>query len=130
MKQLSKGDIARRDRIAANLEAAYDRLRDAWSPLQEAVTAYNAVVDRYNEALNEARGWVDDMGNAIEAAISEKSERWQESDTGQAVQEWRDSFDQDDLTEIDHIDLDNDEPGEENEALDKLTGFADSAEGA
>jgi chromosome segregation ATPase len=56
--------------------------------INTAVEKINGAIDTYNEALNSARGYVEDIQSQAQSDYDDKSERWQESERGGAVQEW------------------------------------------
>lgn len=74
-------------------------LVDARSEIDAAVEKYNEAMqteretlekqlEHYEEVLAEAKGWTDDIVNQANDDFAEKSERWQEGDTGTATTEW------------------------------------------
>ena len=96
MKKLSKPELKQRDEFADALEAALNkvcdlvddynaRVKQMWQPLEVALSEYNGIVD---DAQNFRDGIVEQMQNYID----ERSEHWQESDTGIAYVEWKDSW--------------------------------------
>ena len=103
MKSLSKADEARRDQIKARLTNGEAAMVDAHADLIIAIGNYNRTVNDYNEALEEARGFVFDIANEIDSYMTEKSERWQEGDTGQAYQAWKDAWEALDLDDIEQM---------------------------
>ena len=110
-----KAARARRDAIQERLTAAHNELTDAIAgfelALEPLVTAVNAKVDAYNEALQDARGFLEDEANSAQEAFDEKSERWQESDKGQAVFEWMSELTYEALSgsiaDVSHLSVDN-----------------------
>lgn len=103
--KLSKQDTQRKAGYVEDLEKA-------WGELGQAIATYNAeaeklrapveaAVTRYNEVLGEARGFVEDVASQADSDFDEKSEKWQESDKGEAASEYRDAWQNielDDLT--------------------------------
>lgn len=101
-----------------------EKLRSAWGNVDDAVRAYNEAlaplkeavekaVEEYNEAMNEARGFAEDVVSQADEDISDKSERWQESEKGQAVIEWKGEWERisfDDLSTEFPDELSIDEP--------------------
>jgi chromosome segregation ATPase len=94
--KLSKQEVTKRDEHVESLEKA-------WAELQQAINAYNesepklrepidkAVAD-YNEAVEEAKGFAEEIANRVEGEYDEKSEKWQEGEKGQAAAELRDAW--------------------------------------
>jgi hypothetical protein len=123
MKSLSKYDEERRAKISAHLQEQAQEVEKAHAELTEAIETYNAVIASYNEVVTEATGFAEDMASAIGAYIDEKSEKWQDSDRGQAFTDWQDEFQNADFEEIDTVEVPN-LPEFTNEAtLDDLPGF-------
>jgi hypothetical protein len=102
----------------ARMGAIIDKLRDIYDDdITEALSALNGAIDRYNEVLAEARGFVEDIYNERQGEFDDKSERWQEGDTGQIAQGWLSELEQienlsdlpayDDPYEQPHDDLEN-----------------------
>ena len=116
MKSLSKADEARRAAIRDRLVNGEASLADGHADLLVAIGIYNAKINEYNEALEEARGFVADIVNEIDSYITEKSERWQEGDTGQAFSAWKDEWEALDLEDLEpepEPDLPEPTPGQE-----------------
>lgn len=81
------------------LELLRDKLADARLTLEavfnaqsaiieDAYAAINAALAPYNEIVEEARGFVEDIASEREGEWDDKSERWQESDRGEAARDW------------------------------------------
>jgi len=98
----TKQDRQRRDEIVADLNKAETELQAEHALVTAAIEAFNVKVDAYNAACGEARGFVDDMVSQIDSDMADKTERWQESDKGQAVEAWK--------GELEGVDLDDIEP--------------------
>lgn len=96
MKKLTKElQAERRDLV--------DRLRDRASELGSAIERFNEQIDKlkddleaavrdYNEVSGEAREFAERVASEAESWREERSERWQESDTGQEHQTWLDEW--------------------------------------
>lgn len=102
--KLDKQDTARRNELAADL-------REAKGKIEDAIAVYNAAVAEarkpleealagYNEVVETARGWAEDIANQADNDISEKSDRWQESDKGTAATEWKDAWEGAEIEEL------------------------------
>jgi hypothetical protein len=83
----------------SRLELLRDKLADARLTLEAVFNAQSAVIEDayaeinaalapYNEIVEEARGFVEDIASEREGEWDDKSERWQESDRGQAARDW------------------------------------------
>jgi hypothetical protein len=98
---------------SGNIAKLIDELTLAGKKIEIAVSTYNQDVEKlrapveiavteYNEIVSEARTLCSDVANKITSYISDKSEKWQESDKGQAVQEFADAWEGVDLSDIDY----------------------------
>jgi hypothetical protein len=89
--KLSKADQKRKQDLVDRIRAERDRLEDAARAFNEAVDKaagpLEAATNKYNEALDEARTFAEEIAGDIESHYDDKSERWQEGERGQAVQE-------------------------------------------
>jgi len=74
-----------KDALDNAVVAFNDRMSEAWEAVEEAVNAYNGVRD-------DLVGMVDGEADDQQSQYDDKSEKWQEGDTGQAVQEWIESL--------------------------------------
>lgn len=96
MKKLSKADIAKRDKFAAEI----DELR---SSLESTLTIFNAAVsnaftpvlaatEELNAKIEEVGGWRDDLVGEMQSYYDERSEKWQESDAASEYDSWKSEF--------------------------------------
>lgn len=96
MKALSKRDIGTRDAIIERCREAFAELDAAIEHYNEMVSAaYNdleAAAQKYNEARDEAQGWCGDIACEIETYREERSEKWQDSEAGQAYTDWQEQY--------------------------------------
>ena len=102
MKTLTKPDIARRNALCvlvqsarADLDAAVAAYNDT---VQTAFAGVHIAAEVYNGLIEEAKEWAHVIASEIEGYIQERSERWQESERGQAYAHW--------LTEYEEVSLD------------------------
>lgn len=90
--KLTKQEIKQRNELVDELEAEKNKLDDAVRVFNEALEkARNElliVLTDYNATVEDARNFVADIVSQAENDVGEKSERWQESERGQAVGEW------------------------------------------
>jgi hypothetical protein len=94
--KLSKTDATRR--------ADYvQQLHDKWLAVQTAVEVFNErtaalhedvdkAVEEYNELLSEVRGFAEYIAIAADDEIGNKSDKWAESERGEAATSWRDQW--------------------------------------
>ena len=104
MKALTKDMLTTRDTLATQLFHRYDALEEAVERFNEATaTAWQQVLDaqeKYNEAVAEANNWLAEVAGTIADYISERSEKWTESDRGQAYIGWQDEYANYELGEV------------------------------
>lgn len=90
--KLSKDECKQRTDLMAKLSEmrnAFETAIETYNEtIQEARGSVEESAQALNDALEEARSFVADIANQGESDYAEKSERWQESDKGQAAQEW------------------------------------------
>jgi hypothetical protein len=106
MRSLSKSERARVAELAAAIRAAHAALQDECSVANLAIAAVNERVASYNEAVETARAFAEDIGSEIEAYMDERSEKWAESDAAQSYASWRDAwsgFTVDELEDFDEL---------------------------
>lgn len=122
--KLSKLERERRDEIAAALREHADnigKLVDAYNAAtEEPRAAIEAAVEAYNALLGDATEFAQDIATQADNDISEKSEKWQEGERGQAATQWKDeweglSFDDLDIEMPDELTFD---PPEHADTLD------------
>lgn len=105
--KLSKSQIAEKTERSAALAATHEALEQAISEYNDAAEALRAPVDAaleaFNEALFDARNWAEELGGDLRNEFSEKSEKWQEGERGQAADQWLEQWEQyqPDAAEID-----------------------------
>jgi hypothetical protein len=115
MKKLSKELLASKAAITAALNEHYEKLSDAidsyntevdrlYGALAEALDVYNngiseafdlllaTPLEEYNQAVTDALQWGQDAADEIEDYMSDRSDKWRESDRGQAYEEWQNEF--------------------------------------
>lgn len=71
---------------------------------QAAATAADSIT-AYNEALSNAREFCSDIAETAQEAWNDKSEKWQESDKGQEVQGWIETWQEANLDDVEEPDF-------------------------
>src|SRR5262249_9050748 len=110
-----------REVLWAALQAAVERFndgqREAWEPVVHAQSVVNTKIE-------EATQWRTDIAAEMDEYLTERSEKWQESERGQAYQAWRDEYEEEmdaieldeppdiELEEPDEVTLEAEDPGE------------------
>jgi hypothetical protein len=129
--KLTRAESRRRDGFVAELESAGAALSVAVAAFNETLAqareALEQARDAYNEKLEEVREFVEDIASSREAEISERSERWQESDKAQAAQQWVEDWQGLDLEPV-HIDITEDLDGPDLPHRDELEALPEAAE--
>lgn len=105
MKKLSKDDRATRDRLMADLEIKAAAIEEAWSMVEGAHEQLGLAMSEYNSIVADAVLWRDEMVQQMTDYQSDRSEKWQEGDAGQAYQGWLDEWESADLDAIEIPDL-------------------------
>lgn len=129
--KLTKAEIDRRDEIVAEL-------REKYADVEKAVDEFNNEVARmkgpiadainaYNEKVETARGFCEDIASTREGEFDDKSENWQESERGQSVQEWISEWEGADCSEIEEIEI-NEIEAPESSIADDLEALPTEAE--
>lgn len=110
--KLDKGEIKRKDDLVTELQEAAGKLEDALAEYNAEVSKQRDILDAaiatYNETIGETRGFVEDIAAQADGDISDKSERWQDSDNGAAAIAWKDEWENASFDEVsieDHADL-------------------------
>lgn len=94
MKTLSKAQ-------RTELQTLSTKLQEAFYNLEDTVDKYNgemesqwelveSALESYNDVVSEVSGFKDDVAGQIQEYIDERSEKWPETDNGQAITSWHD----------------------------------------
>lgn len=120
MKKLSKDDRATRDRLVADLEIKSAAIEEAWTAFESAHEQLGLAIEEYNSVVADAGSWRDEMVQQMTDYQSDRSERWQEGDAGEAYQGWIDEWQNADLEGIEVPDLPDQPEGEHRDVIDNL----------
>jgi hypothetical protein len=129
--KLSKADAERR---AAYIES----LTDLRGKLEDAISGFNAAVDElkapvttileaYNAELEEARGFIEDIARGADEEIDDKSEKWRDGERGQAATQWKDEYENADLSNFE-ITFPEELPGDLPDHPETLDGLPEEAD--
>lgn len=77
------------------------------SQLRKQAEEVAGAIASYNEILAEAQQFAQDVADGITDAMADKSDRWQEGDKAQEIQEWADQWTDLDTEEVDAPDLEH-----------------------
>lgn len=125
MKKLSKVDELRRNEIAKKIDEKYALLIDAIKDANKAIERLNEIRSDYNETINEAGGFVEDMVSVMDEYIDDRSENWPDTENGSLYIEWHDTYENFESTEIEEFPL-IEEP--DNEVSENLLNLPSSPE--
>src|SRR5262245_34126167 len=127
MKKFTKTHLDQRDAFAKALRERYDDLSTLVEQYNTTMqTLWDEIAtaqDAFNQAIVDARDWLEGVEGEMEKYYNDRSERWQEGDAGQAYQEWMQSVNDCDLTEADlsaPTDLDEPEGADAADNLENL----------
>lgn len=89
-------DLAQKSKLIEEAVSVYNiAVQPLRIPVEEAVTEYNQILLEVRELRNT-------IVTKAQDNFSGKSEKWQESDSGQAAEEWINSWEEIDLDDIDY----------------------------
>lgn len=108
MKKLTKEETVKKERLVAALRDAAGKVEDEIDALNaklndELLKPINAAIEKYNEAREEAEGFVTDLVSAMDDFASEKSEKWTDGEAGQAFESWKDAYESISLDEVEEV---------------------------
>lgn len=90
MKGLTKDQLKRRDDIAGQLAVVQVELEQALA--------------KFKAKVVEAQAFCQEVKDDIEAYITDRSDRWQEGERGQAYSEWRDAWENVEFGDVEELD--------------------------
>ncbi len=94
--KLDKQDIGRRNQIRNDLNEAASKLEDAISVYNDEAAKLRqpveAALQTYNEVVELARGFAEDIASEADGQIEDKSDRWREGEVGEAATLWKDEW--------------------------------------
>lgn len=130
--KLTKAQEKSQAEVAEALEVAAKAVRERFAALlallASAADPVNESIRAYNEALVAAEAFVTAIAEDGRSAFEEKSERWQESDTGQEVDSWVQEWEWLSFDKIDEIGIVEPElPKEETCLADALRSLPNSS---
>jgi hypothetical protein len=130
--KLDKADKQRRGELVEQLSAAAAKVEDAINVYNAGLEALKgpleAEIEAYNALVTEARDFAEDRANVADEAISDKSDKWQESERGEAAVAFRDEWQNLSLDDVE-IDLPDDVETPALDHSETLDGAPEEAEG-
>lgn len=102
--KLSKEELKRRTNY-------FDELTVLRAELEDAINVFNAEVEKlkepvtaaltkYNEVVEQARGFAEDIAREADEEIDSKSDKWRDGEKGQAAILWKDEWERADLSDF------------------------------
>lgn len=102
--KLSKSESAKRDELIGWMRDKLTELKaevsDFNGKLDELKEPLQHAIDGYNEAVEAARAYCEEIAEERQGNFDDKSEKWQEGEKGEAAQEWLNEWQNIDLSEI------------------------------
>ena len=108
--KLTKSENKRRDELVAELEfdgsALHAAMEEAFNLINEANAIAAAAYAEYNETLANAREFAQDIASRLREELDARSEKWLESDKGQAATEMVERWESDEFDDLEWEDID------------------------
>ena len=89
MKKLTRNEIDRLQTAASEITAIYEEMDQVRTHAEEELAR---LVMELSEPMETARGVLEDAANAAEEYYDERSEKWLESEAGEAYGEWKENL--------------------------------------
>lgn len=131
MNNLTKTQLAERNTLNVALAVKKSDIEEAIdiynTAMQEAWLAVETAQAEYNEAIQNANEWISGVRQEIADFISERSDKWQEGDKGQAASAWQDAY-ENELSELEIERPEDIEIDDLQDTIDSLDNLPESAE--
>lgn len=88
MKKLPKESLALIELSRTNVETLHNELMDLETTVAEAIANYNDCVSRLTDSIDAYNEAVNECAAEVENYISERSEKWQESEKAEEYSAW------------------------------------------
>jgi uncharacterized protein with von Willebrand factor type A (vWA) domain len=105
MKALSKDELEQRAALIERWKEKLAAVEEQRAKVDEMIDDLNRMVDEANEVIDDARRWAEDIARVIDEYIDERSEKWQESERGEAYAQWRAEYENLQTEDMDHFAL-------------------------
>lgn len=90
--KMTKAQLKERDGLATQLKELGEALKEKREAANAALGELRTAVEEYNDRLDAAKTFVDELAEAAQEAYDEKSEKWQEGEKGDAASSWIDEL--------------------------------------
>ena len=108
--KLTKYENEHRDELVADLEVAasvlHEEMEEVSRLINEANEIATAAYAEYNETLANAREFAQDIASRLREELDARSEKWLESDKGQAATEMVERWESDEFDDLEWEDID------------------------
>jgi hypothetical protein len=105
MIKVSRDQVTERDGLVADLRAKGDQLANAIKQFNTVaaplIAAVEDALDGYNERLEASREFISNIAETMRSEFDERSERWQDSETGKAADLFIKIWEDIDLEDVD-----------------------------
>ena len=105
MKALNKNQEAQRMEHVEALNKAHEFVTVKYSALVSAMEEYNDSLSKYNDVVGDVEAWRDEIVADMQTYMDEKSERWSDSENGQAYGDWKDTWESTDFQKLDALEI-------------------------
>jgi hypothetical protein len=106
MKKLSKHEVEAKDDLVSDFQKKSAEVERLWSEYEDAVNALNEAISDLNSTVDDMNSFVQEVATQMEDFYDEKSEKWQQSDTGSAYSDWKSEWEQIEVSMMDEIAVD------------------------
>ena len=89
----------------AELREKANEIEAEFEKLSEPIAAINSLIADYNEKLQEARGFVEDIANEVESYTDDKSDNWRDGERGSAIIDWLNELQSVSLEDVEEIEM-------------------------
>lgn len=103
MKKLSKQQIEDRDALVVSLRETESSINQMIEEANSIIAKINGEKVKLESVISDVESWRDDIVTDLEAYIDDRSEKWQESETGEKYRDWKTQFDDIPLGDVDEI---------------------------
>jgi hypothetical protein len=104
VNRLTKAQEAKRDDLVKRLNEAKGDVQVAYDQMASFISDdLNGKIAQYNEIVGEMETFRDELVGDMENYFDDKSEKWQEGDSGSEYQAWKSSWEELDVTEVDTV---------------------------
>ncbi len=100
MRKLNQIQLQQREAIATTLRQTFNELQEQVDVLNVMLGKITETQERYNNAIELANSFTQQIAQLQQEYYDERSEQWQESEGGENYQEWIDEWESFSLDEI------------------------------